>query len=234
MEEDEGQGKQAKHKGVFLGFGDQSPWSAGHHQTQSARTRASQNACGHKIRADAVSVKILAAGGEREVAYGIGQSALSAPRNVVVCRVIQRRGAGRANAHIINGGVVEEVEVADGSGVGGGGGLEGDLGIPVGIGIGRQGMVACRVVSGGSGGREELCAGRKAEAVGVSGKGAKKSRVIGSCGSGGGRWDAAVAERRGAAGEGPDGLRVITLEGIDGEEELRLALFKGNKKRRKR
>ena len=131
MKENKTQSKQAKHKRIFLRLRHQSPWLAGHYQTQSARTRSPQNAGGHKIRADSVCVKILARTGEREVADGIGHSALPAPRNSVAGRITQRRRAGHANAHIINGRIVEQIDVADGSGVSCGGGLEGDFRLPV-------------------------------------------------------------------------------------------------------
>ena len=41
----------------------------------------------------------------------------------------------------------------------------------------------------------------------------------------GSNLDAAVSAGGRAAGESPDGLVVVALEGIDGDEELRLALF---------
>ena len=68
-------------------------------------------------------------------------------------------------------------------------------------------MIACCRVAGRSAGGEELRAGRKAYAIGVSGEGTKKSRVISSCGSSGGRGDAA-----GVKGvEEPEKVQMVVL-----------------------
>ena len=158
---------------------------------------------------------------------------MPAPRNVVAGRITQRRRTGHANAHSINERVMQ-VDIADRSSVGGSGGLKCDLRLQVWIGIGRQGMEGLRVVTGRSAGGEELRAGRKAVHVCVSGKGANKSCVSDSCGSSGGRRDAAGLGRRGAAGECPNSLGIVALEGIDGENQLRLALLQRTQKSRKR
>ena len=99
--------------------------------------------------------------------------------------------------------------------------------------IGRQGMVASLTcVSGGSACGEELrAAARKVECI--------DHRVVGadapSASEGGCRRVGDVVGLRGGggAGEGPNGLGVIALEGIDGEHQLRLGLFQ-RKQGRKR
>ncbi len=119
--------------------------------------------------------------------------------------------------------VVMQAEVADGSGAG----RRGDLRLAVSI--GRQRIVSCCIVSGGSAGGEELSAGGSSEGIKRS-LAAKVIRVVRLRGDGAGREGVGC----GRAGERPDGCVVgIALKGIDGENQLRLALLPRNQRKRR-
>ncbi len=99
MKEDEGERKQAEHQRVFLRFGDkQGGRRAGNHHSQTQRSWHVYVAVQITPRKRRRTVKILAICSEGKVAYGIGQSALPAPRNRDAVGVAERSGSGDAKA----------------------------------------------------------------------------------------------------------------------------------------
>ena len=150
------------------------------------------------------------------------------PRNSGAVGVAERSCPGHSKAQSIGGMVVLQADVANGSGAG----RRGDLRRAVSI--RGQGMVGCCVVSSGSVCGEELRAGRVGEVAAGGGEGEQgrlAGRVIGVVrlsGDGGGKF------RGGGTGESPDGCVVgVALERIDGENQLRLALFQGNERQQR-
>ena len=227
MEEDKGKGKEGEDKGVFLRFGDdQGGGRAGNHYPQVEASRIAYASVHITCRKSRRAIEIFIGGGEGKIADGIGQSALPAPRNRGAVGVAERSCPGYAKAQRVGGMVVLQADVADGSGAGRGGDLR------QAVSIGGQGMVGGRVVSGGSAGGEELSAGRVGEVAAGGGEGEQDGlagsvvRVIRLRGDGGGKFGCGRAE------ESPDGCVVgVVLEGIDSEDELRLALFKRGKRK---
>ena len=222
VEEDKGERKEAKDQGVFFWFGDeQGGGRAGNHHSQIKASRRADAPVQITCRKTRRAIEILIGGGEGKVAYGIGQSALPAPRNRDAVGVAERSCPRDAKAQRVGGMVVLQADVADGSGAG----RRGDLRRAVSI--RGQGMVGGRVVSGGSVCSEELGAGRVGEVAAGGGEGEQDGlagsvvRVIRLSSDGGGKFGC------GRAGERPDGCVVgVALKGIDGENQLRLALLK--------
>ncbi len=160
MKEHKTQRKQAEHQSVFLRFGDkQGRRRAGNHYSQTKRSWYIYASIHITIHKRSPAIEILIGGSEGKVADGIGQSALPAPRNRDAVGVAERSGSGDANAQRVGGLVVLQAKVADGSGAKG----RGDLRHAVSI--GRQRIVSCCIVSGGSAGGEELSAGGSSEGI---------------------------------------------------------------------
>ena len=153
-EEDKAERKEGEDEGVFLRFGDdQGCGRAGNHYPQTKASRLAYVPVHITSRKRSPAVKILIRGDERKVADGKGQSALPAPRNSDAIGVVQRRRTGHANAWHVGGCVVLQADVANGSSAKRGSDLRHA------VSIGRQRIVSCRVVSGGSADGEELSAG---------------------------------------------------------------------------
>ncbi len=95
---------------------------AGNYHSKAAGTRHARSAGGRIIRAENVVVIILTGSVDGKVGDGVGQGALPAPRDEVVCGIAERTCCD-SNAHDVHAFVFFQMNMADGSGAGGGGDL---------------------------------------------------------------------------------------------------------------
>ena len=223
-EEDKAQRKQSKHKRVFLRFRHKRSRPA---ENKYPKAAVERNAYGGVVRptgAVKAIVKKVCPGGDGEVADGIGQSALASPRRGNVHIVTKRICPRQPNAKRIPLCAVLQENVVEGSSLR----TEGD---PWTVGgIDRQRIQGGGAVSGVRACWKELISGARLDnsvaAAVVVGDGRLGLRSENG---------ASYLIRSGTAGEGPKRCIVgVALEGLDGEDQLRLALFNGNERQKRR
>ncbi len=235
VEENESERKQAEDKSIFFRFGDDLAVDDNSHRVVPRRKMAG-----------ATSIFMIIEGSRKEVANRFVDHARSHPRRSLPAAVKQV-GRFNANAQTIPSALRRRIRIlvhkqsgdgagasavdGDGRRVSGAGG-ESDVGSAsagnscidrvdvFGVGAGKQGRKSQQLVVGAVG------------VVQVASKGERVSEVkISAASDAGGAGVASSA----AAGEDPDGLvGGVVLAGIDVDVKLRLALFKGNKRKQSR